>query len=263
MVYAERMEHFQLSDLAPRNLRRTWREGGPVITAAILVLCVLVWLIEVISHFIAPQFSELFIAYGVFEPQLFHMLPWTAVTCAFYHALDPLHILGNMMCLVLVGPLLERLYGHIVFAWIYLLSAVGGSVGVSLSALISTRFFGPNSSGALISVYGASGAIFGLFGALLMVYRGQMTSLLILLALNFALPFFDSQIAWQAHIGGFVIGLLFAFVLSRTTRWTRWNRNANRRMNRKMSFTGFASIWALALVVLEIGALVGLTSALV
>lgn len=249
------MPIFRLSDLAPRNIRRTWRQGGPVITAAIVALCVVVWLVEIVSYWAAPAFSALFLLNGSFSPSYFRQLPWTAITSVFFHSLDPLHILGNMLCLIMVGPLLEHVYGHLVYLWIYLLSGLGGSLGLCVYSAVMTRLQ-PGTSAAQISAFGASGAIFGLFGALLVVYRAsgvdrsQMTSLLVLLAINFALPLFDRSIAWQAHVGGFLVGLFYTFVLSRTVA----------HMPRRLGFTAKSTIWAVVFLVLTIAAMVGLTA---
>jgi membrane associated rhomboid family serine protease len=246
------MPTFRFSDLAPRNIRRTWRQGGPVITAVIIALCVLVWLVEILSNWLAPAFSQIFLLNGSFNPLNFRYLPWTALTSVFFHSLDPLHLLGNMLCLVLVGPVIERLYGHLVYLWIYLLSGLGGSLGLSIYSAVM-RASG-DVQAASVSAFGASGAIFGLFGALLVVYRvsgvdkGQITSLLILLGLNFALPIVDNSIAWQAHVGGFLVGLLYAFVLSRVTP----------RMPARMGFAAKGSVWAAVFALLVIGALVAL-----
>lgn len=245
---------FRFSDLAPRNLRRTWREGGPVMTAAIVALCMLVWLVEILASWLFPRFAAVFLLNGSFRPALFRALPWTALTSVFFHALDPLHIISNMLCLVLVGPLLERVYGHLTYLWIYLLSGLGGSLGLCVYSAIAVHFDPETALG--ISAFGASGAIFGLFGALLVVYRvsrvdrAQMTSLIILLALNLALPFFDHSIAWQAHVGGLIIGVLYCLALSGSVR----------HMSARLSFAAKSSIWAAIFLVLIVAGMVVLTA---
>src|ERR1022692_4614117 len=116
--------------------------------------------------------------------------------------LGPAHIIFNMWALILVGPALERLLGHLRFLSLYLLSALGGSVLFYLLA--------PASEVAL----GASGAIFGLFGAYFVVSRRlrlDTRGIVILIALNLVISFaFSSAIAWQAHVGGLIAGSLIA-----------------------------------------------------
>ncbi len=107
-------------------------------------------------------------------------------------------ILFNMWALVFVGPSLEGLLGRARFLAVYLLSAVGGGV--------MYYFLAPQNEPAV----GASGAIFGLFGAWFVVSRRlrlDTRGIVILIAINLALSFFlHNIIAWQDHIGGLLTG---------------------------------------------------------
>jgi membrane associated rhomboid family serine protease len=130
------------------------------------------------------------------------------VTAAFLHA-GLLHLALNMMALLVLGPPLEQALGRVRFLTLYLLSALGGSVTAFLLAA-------PNQLGV-----GASGAIFGLFGAYYVVVRrlgGNTSSILGLLAVNlvitFAVPFID----WRAHLGGLVTGGLVAAAMAYAPR---------------------------------------------
>ena len=111
-----------------------------------------------------------------------------------------LDILFNMWALVFVGPSLEGLLGRVRFLAVYLLSAVGGAV--------MYYFLAPQ----YIAAAGASGAIFGLFGAWFVVSRRlrvDTRGIVVLIAINLALSFFfRSVIAWQDHIGGLLTGAL-------------------------------------------------------
>nr|CAD1844530.1 unnamed protein product [Ananas comosus var. bracteatus] len=133
---------------------------------------------------------------------------WRLITCMWLHA-GLIHIIANMTCLVIIGIRLERQFGFLRIGTIYLLSGFGGSV-------LSTLFI-RNS----ISV-GASGALFGLLGAMLSelltnwtLYThkaGALITLLAMIAINLALgilPHVDNF----AHIGGFLTGFLLGFVL--------------------------------------------------
>src|SRR5690606_32165537 len=91
--------------------------------------------------------------------------------------------------------------GRAKFLTTYLLCAVGGSVGVLLLAGAQPGWF--------VQVVGASGAIFGLLFlyVVLVLRQGHVpTSLLVMIGINMALPFFVGGIAWQAHLGGAVTG---------------------------------------------------------
>jgi membrane associated rhomboid family serine protease len=124
------------------------------------------------------------------------------VTSAFLHqpglsGFGPAHIIFNMWALIFVGPALEHLLGRLRFLAVYLMSALGGAV---LYFLI-----GPTNVEAL----GASGAIFGLFGAWFVVskrLRLDNRQIVTLLVLNLVISFAVPGIAWQAHVGGLVAG---------------------------------------------------------
>ena len=109
-----------------------------------------------------------------------------------------LDIVFNMWALIFVGPALEGLLGRLRFLAVYLLSAVGGGV--------MYYFLAPPNAAAV----GASGAIFGLFGAWFVVSRRlrlDSRPIVVLIAINLALSFFwHNTIAWQDHIGGLLTG---------------------------------------------------------
>lgn len=136
---------------------------------------------------------------------------YRALTSAFLHY-GPLHLAFNMYALWLFGQELERLYGRIRFIAVYLVSALGGS---ALAYLISR----PDSVLA-----GASGAVFGLFGAYFVTARRmrmQTGGLLALVGINLALGFVIPNIGWQAHIGGLIVGAAFTALLAYTPRGPR------------------------------------------
>jgi membrane associated rhomboid family serine protease len=139
---------------------------------------------------------------------------WRLISAAFLHesvrdtgSTFPLHLVFNMWALWVFGPELERSVGRMAFLGLYFAAAVGGGAAYYLSA----------PTGRAV---GASGAIFGLFGAwLVAAYRQRHTSwgqasfrqLLVLLGINLALPLLPgSNIAWQAHLGGLAVGVLLA-----------------------------------------------------
>ena len=112
---------------------------------------------------------------------------------------EPLHIGFNMLALYFLGPMLENVLGRARFLAVYLVSGLAGSAAVML-------FSDPH-----IQTLGASGAIFGLMGALAVValkVRGQVQTVLIWIALNLVFTFTASGISWQGHIGGLVGGVV-------------------------------------------------------
>lgn len=123
-------------------------------------------------------------------------------TAAFLHA-NLLHIFFNMFALAIFGPPIEHALGRWRFIGLYALAALGGSV-------CSYLFSSPNSAGV-----GASGAIFGLFGAYFVIARRrrldtrEIAGLIIAnLVISFAIPLID----WRAHLGGLVIGGVVAAI---------------------------------------------------
>ncbi|GAA1722961.1 rhomboid family intramembrane serine protease [Isoptericola hypogeus] len=174
------------------------RGGRPVVTLTIVGLCVVSWVLQLAT---GGDWTQRW----AFAPSVGLDEPWRFLTAAFLHSTSPLHILFNMYALWLTGPFLEQAFGRGRFAALYVLSAVGGSVGY---LLLATPTFGGGWNSAVV---GASGAVFGLFGAIIPVLRKMgrnATQIVVLIAINMAIPFFVPGIAWQAHLGGLAVGLL-------------------------------------------------------
>lgn len=191
-----------------RQIQYEWRNGGPVIVWSIIILCVVVWVVEMLLSLVAPRAFSAFVGSGMVMPLTMLVKPWTILTSMFLHAPNFMHILFNMLALWSVGPMLERLMGHWRFLVLYLISGFGGSVGI----LVWSRLTGD----WMTAAYGASGALFGLFAAVLVVYRRvgeDIRSMMIWMAINFLLPFVVGGIAWQAHVGGFVVGGVLTWLL--------------------------------------------------
>ena len=143
-----------------------------------------------------------------FTPLYGLIQPWRILTTAYLH-LNLTHLAFNMISLYAVGRALEPLLGRARFFALYLISALGGSIGVLGWALIDT------STVNTVTV-GASGAIFGLFGTVFVLQRAagiDARAIAGLLAVNLLYGFIVSGISWQAHIGGLIAGMLCAWAL--------------------------------------------------
>jgi membrane associated rhomboid family serine protease len=196
----------------PARQARTVFGGRPTrsatVTWTILGLNVLLYLIMLVHTSLAQDWWMIGYAspnglppyQGVAAGQWYRLL-----TSAFLPGTGSLGILDiafNMWALYVVGPGLEQLLGRTRFLAVYLVSAVGGSV--------LFYYLVPQNQPAL----GASGAIFGLFGAWFVVskrLRLDSRGIVVLIVINLALSFiYRSTIAWQDHIGGLVVGALIA-----------------------------------------------------
>ena len=155
---------------------------------------------------------------------------WRLLTAAFLHY-GPIHLALNMMALWLFGPALESALGAVRFLLLYLVSGLAGSAGVLLLS--------PDA----VTV-GASGAIFGLFGAILVLERQGTPifagSVIPLLVINFAFTLFVPGISIGGHVGGFVGGALAILVLSRFGR--------RRVVHARSDLLGYAGLVAVGLL---------------
>ncbi|KAK8546901.1 hypothetical protein V6N13_093940 [Hibiscus sabdariffa] len=135
---------------------------------------------------------------------------WRLVSCMWLHA-GVIHLLVNMISLLFLGIRLEQEFGFLRIGPLYMISGLGGSLASALSQARKKT----------ISV-GASGALFGLLGAMLSElftnwsnYTNKcsaLSTMVLIISLNLAVGFLP-QVDNSAHIGGFVSGLLAGFVL--------------------------------------------------
>ncbi|EFG64961.1 rhomboid family intramembrane serine protease [Streptomyces sp. SPB074] len=192
-------------DSRPRTLAGGVVQGDPrLITKVLIALNLAVFVLVKAAPDSARLLDDLvmvarFPSYpqpiGVAEGEWYRLL-----TATFLHE-EVWHIGLNMLSLWMLGGPIEALLGRARFLTLYLLAGVGGSVASFLFA---------DPLGASL---GASGAIFGLFGAtgvLVLRVRADFRPFVALLVINLIITFGWSGIAWQAHIGGLVVGTLLA-----------------------------------------------------
>lgn len=215
---------------AQKKAQRRWASrpvsvvasGRPQMTLGIIAVTGLAYVIGlipgvggVVRNLLA--FNSLYLV-----PQLGVLEPWRLLTVALVHS-GFFHVGLNMLALWFIGRSLEPLLGRGRFLALYLIGALGGSVAVALLA--------PG-----VSTVGASGAIFALFGALLVIGRhigADIRVIALLIAINFAWPFVIAAIgaigsgdfagslaavgiSWQAHLGGLVTGAGVGLIYART-----------------------------------------------
>ena len=193
------------------------RSGNPALTSQVLIaLNVVVWVLVLatggqnswlINHLaLIPQGAVFDFGKGnvVQVSGVVDGAPWLLLTSMFTHVAI-WHIGFNMLALYALGPQLELAIGRARFLALYFVSGLAGSATVMWLSYEHSR------------TLGASGAIFGLMGALLVVafkVGGDVRSLLTWIGVNFVITFvFASFISWHGHLGGFVGGVLLAIAI--------------------------------------------------
>ena len=196
---------------AIRSPRTPWgtqvRDGRPVVTITLIGLCVVSYVLQLAT-------SGAWTEQWIFSPAIGRIEPWRFLTAGFLHSESSIfHLAFNMYALWIVGPFLEQMLDRWRYLALYLLSAIAGSVGVLLLANPASPISWQG------GVVGASGAVFGLFGAILVVMRRlgrDAKQIITVIGLNIAIGFVVPGIAWQAHLGGLAMGALLAVLYVHT-----------------------------------------------
>ncbi len=203
---------------APRTLAGGTVTADPrLVTKILLGINLLVFLVQMsLGDEFTDRFDLLGRAYvpwldsgslqGVAEGQWYRLL-----TAMFLHG-SYIHIMFNMLSLWWIGGPLEAALGRARYLALYLVSGLAGS---ALTYLLAE----PNQPSL-----GASGAIFGMFGATAVLLRRlkyDMRPVVILLVINLIITFGWGNIAWEAHIGGLVGGVLIGYAMVHAPRERR------------------------------------------
>ncbi|MGN8026386.1 rhomboid family intramembrane serine protease [Microbacterium sp. 22242] len=200
---------------AQRRARRSWGArsmtivgGRPLVTYWILGITSAIGLLQLVPGLDGPITNALHFQAAYLYPSLSGapFEPWRMLTVLLVHG-GLIHLGLNMLALWMIGQQLEPLIGRAKFLVLYLVSGLAGSVAVALLA--------PG-----MPTVGASGAIFGLFAALIVIGRhlgANVTGMLVVLAINLVAGFaMGFNIAWQAHVGGIIAGALIGLIYART-----------------------------------------------
>lgn len=178
----------------------------PIVTYIIMAICIILFILMELSG--GSTNSQTLLKYGAnLDVLVKNGEYYRLFTCIFLH-IGTMHLLCNMYSLYIIGREVENLFGKIKYIIIFILSGIFGSI-MSLAFTHNT-----------ISA-GASGAIFGLLGALLyfgMHYRTYLgetikRSIIPIIVINLIIGFFAEGIDLAAHIGGLVGGVLVAMMV--------------------------------------------------
>jgi membrane associated rhomboid family serine protease len=192
---------------APRIVARP--SGGAVVTKVLMGLNVAVYLITAVQgNGLNDPGGSLLSKWALFGPVVAHGDWWRLITAAFLHA-SLIHIGSNMLALWWLGGPVEQYLGPVRYIGLYLVSGLAGSAGALVVNPLSVTV-------------GASGAIFGIMGALL-ILEWQQTGRLTgnaagLIAINLVISVAIPGISIGGHIGGLIGGILC------TLAFANWGR---------------------------------------
>jgi membrane associated rhomboid family serine protease len=207
--------------------------GRAPITRALIAINLVIYLITASqgNGLTDPRGGSLYVRWVLYGPLVAHGGWYRLVTAMFLHA-SILHIAFNMYALWVIGTPVEQYLGRVRYLGLYFVSGLAGSAGGLLQA--------PHTP-----ILGASGAIFGILGAMLIIEwqitgrlaGNAMTWIVINLVISFAIP----NISWGGHVGGLIGGILI------TLAYAGW-RERGRAAYGHLGLTG-----VLGLVVVAVG----------
>ncbi|MEU0095975.1 rhomboid family intramembrane serine protease [Kribbella sp. NPDC006257] len=191
-----------------RSIPRTRTSMGGVQRGNVQVVSMTMLALNVLVFIAVRSGSPRLLNDLVLVPVLVDSEPWRLLTSAFTHV-QIFHIFSNLFMLWQLGPMLEQILGRLRFTVLYLLSALGGGVAVWI--------LGAPGSATL----GASGAVLGLVGALLVISKARgldVTWIVGYVAITAVLSFIVPNISWEGHLGGFVTGAAVAWLFLQDTK---------------------------------------------
>jgi membrane associated rhomboid family serine protease/Zn-finger nucleic acid-binding protein len=206
----------QLATMIPIEVHHPVKRK-PILVHSTIIACALVWILE-LTMFVQDKGQQIMDALA-FTPARFTsgQAPWTVLTCAFMHG-GWSHIIGNMVFLWIFGDNVEDRLGRTRFTILYAATAILATLAHYASNIHSDT-----------PLVGASGAIAGLMGAYFVLFP-RVKLWVVILFVPFKIRAFwylliwigmqflimldkKSNVAWLAHVGGFVAGVALAFIL--------------------------------------------------
>ena len=191
----------------------------PYVTYIVALICVLVYLISLYFYRYTDNSSEVAIIIGGYY-KIFVVAGqwWRIFTAGFVHV-DVFHLLVNMLSLISLGRLLENYYGHIKFLIVLLVGIVFGNLFL----------FALNDN---IVAVGISGGLYALLACLAMyIYNTKMYKIpavmhnvIYIFLVNLMINLLPS-IGYYAHLGGFIAGILLAFIFTKNSNWVSLKNN--------------------------------------
>lgn len=229
--------------LTPRDLKRT-----PVVTVGLIAANALVFLVDLASQSRSTRGGsslDLTLDGLLFGPSVADGDWWRVITSGFLHS-SWLHLGSNLLMLWILGQTLEPMVGRVRFGGIYTASLVAGSVGV---LLLDPR----------APTLGASGAVFGVLGALVVMVRAKGISLTEsglgpILVVNLLITFGSARISVGGHLGGLAGGLVVGWIVLTLADAARAGRIDSRlavALSMVVPWVAAAGLFAVALALAE------------
>ncbi len=197
------------------------------VNSVILLICIAMFIIMTLSG--GTENSRVLLRFGAFiSPFPRFELPglwgggWDLarfISAIFIH-IGFSHILFNGFSIFVFAPELERMFGHVRYAVFFLVTGIAGN-------LTSHLFHSWTFKGQYTLSAGASGAIFGVFGAYLalvllrrsFIDKGTYTTVMTIVVMGAVYSFIVPNVGWEAHLGGFIAGFIWmAALLQRQSR---------------------------------------------
>jgi membrane associated rhomboid family serine protease len=213
--------------MAPRSIIFPTKANAPVVLWLVALTCLPELVLTLLGSLIdVTMWRSVMLGYGAFWNGLLHgwdpLFPGQPATMFFSYTFlhgGLLHLVGNMVAVLALGGIVVARIGQKGFLLLYATTAFGGAIAFAML------------SSSEVPMVGASGAVFGLIGAwkfwewqLRQHFGSSMRplwrSLAGLFALNVALwVFMQGLVAWEAHLGGFIAGVLFAAIVTPSMRY--------------------------------------------
>ncbi|WP_164668608.1 rhomboid family intramembrane serine protease [Virgibacillus doumboii] len=189
-----------------KEMENVFSKGKPLLTYFLLAINIIMFFILEISG--DSKSTGTLIQFGAkYNPAIIENDEWWRIISSMFLHIGFVHLFMNMLAVYYLGVAVERIYGNVRFIIIYFLAGIGGG--------LASFAFTTNISA------GASGALFGLFGALLffglihkrVFFQTMGPSLLIIIGINLIFGFVVPQVDNGAHLGGLVTGFIASAIL--------------------------------------------------
>ena len=220
-------EDVRAAIMAPRSVIFPTKANSPAVWWLVALTCLPEMVLSLLGPLVdVSAWRTMALVHGAFwngllhgwEPAFAGQSTAMFVTYAFLHS-GLLHLVGNMVAVLALGGIVVARIGERGFLLLYAVSAIGGAAGFAML------------SSSEVPMVGASGAVFGLIGAWKFwewqlrqhfgsTMRPLWRSLAGLILLNVLLwVLLSGMVAWEAHLGGFVAGVLFAAIVTPSLRY--------------------------------------------